>query len=110
MQKTSAPPNPHQWLPDVLKFAIIAGAVLLLFRWTFGRWPWQPKISTRNQAVFRARRLLGVEADSNRADIIAAHKRLVAMVHPDRGGSNEQVHEANAARDLLLDELPHEVR
>ncbi len=29
------------------------------------------------------------------------------MVHPDRGGTNAQVHEANAARDLLLDELPH---
>ena len=32
------------------------------------------------------------------------------MVHPDRGGTNEQVHEANAARDLLLDELPEEPR
>ncbi len=94
----------------MLKFVIIAGAVLLFFRWIFGRWPWQPKISTRNQAIFRARRLLGVEARATRPDIIAAHKRLVAMVHPDRGGSNEQVHEANAARDLLLDELPHEVR
>jgi len=28
------------------------------------------------------------------------------MVHPDKGGTNEQVHEANAARDLLFDELP----
>jgi len=28
------------------------------------------------------------------------------MVHPDRGGSNEQVHEANAARDLLFDDMP----
>ena len=34
-------------------------------------------------------------------------KRLIAMVHPDRGGTDGQVHEANAARDLLLDELPH---
>jgi hypothetical protein len=31
----------------------------------------------------------------------------VTVVHPDRGGSSGQVHEANAARDLLLDELPH---
>ena len=30
------------------------------------------------------------------------------MVHPDRGGTAEQVHEANAARDLLLDELPRQ--
>lgn len=47
--------------------------------------------------------------DANRTDILSAHKRLVAMVHPDRGGSNEQVYEANAARDLLLDELPEEL-
>jgi len=37
---------------------------------------------------------------------LEAHRRLITMVHPDRGGTNEQVHEANAARDLLLDELP----
>ena len=39
----------------------------------------------------------------------AGHKRLIAMVHPDRGGTDGQVHEANAARDLLLDELPHQL-
>ncbi len=38
--------------------------------------------------------------------MIEAHRRLLAMVHPDRGGTNEQVHEANAARDVLLAELP----
>ena len=94
----------------MLKIAIIAGAVLLFYRWIAGRWPWQPKISTRNQAIFRARRLLGIEARANRSEVIAAHKRLVAMVHPDKGGTNEQVHEANAARDLLLDELPDEIQ
>ena len=94
----------------MLKFAVIAGAIVLLYRWIVGRWPWEPRMSTRDQAIFRARRLLGVEAQASRADIIAAHKRLIAMVHPDRGGSNDQVHEANAARDLLLDELPDQVR
>jgi curved DNA-binding protein CbpA len=54
----------------------------------------------------RARNLLGVRPDANHAEIIEAHRRLLAMVHPDRGGTNEQVHEANAARDLLLDALP----
>ena len=34
------------------------------------------------------------------------YRRLIAIVHPDRGGTNDQVHEANAARDILLDELP----
>ena len=64
-------------------------------------------MSTRAQAVYRARQLLGVSAAASREDIVGAHKRLVAMVHPDRGGTDGQVHEANAARDLLLNELPH---
>ena len=53
----------------------------------------------------RARNLLGVAADAPREAIIEAHRRLIAQVHPDRGGSNEAVHEANAARDLLLERL-----
>lgn len=83
-----------------------AGVICLLFRMITGRWPWQPRVSTRQQAVFRARRLLGVPERASREEILAAHRRLVAMVHPDKGGTNQQVHEANAARDLLFDELP----
>ncbi len=51
--------------------------------------------------------LLGTGDNPNREEIIDAHRKLIAMVHPDRGGSNGLVHEANAARDLLLDALPH---
>ncbi|WP_284126259.1 J domain-containing protein [Parerythrobacter aestuarii] len=93
----------------MIRLLIIAAVLSVLCRWAVGKWPWQylsPARSTRSQAVFRARRLLAVRENANRTEIISAHKRLVAMVHPDRGGSNEQVHEANAARDLLLDELP----
>ncbi len=82
---------------------------VLAWRLVTGRWPWERKIATRAQAVFRARKLLGVSAAASRDEILAAHKRLVAMVHPDRGGTDGQVHEANAARDLLLDELPHQL-
>ena len=73
-----------------------------------GRWPWEflRASPTRGQALMRARKLLGVRADASRQEIVEAHRRLVAMVHPDRGGTNAQVHEANAARDLLINELP----
>lgn len=76
----------------------------------FGRWPWEylGVQSTRSKALSRARKLLGVPEKAARTDIVEAHKRLVAMVHPDRGGTNDQVHEANAARDLLLDDLPNQ--
>ncbi|MEM7780345.1 MAG: molecular chaperone DnaJ [Pseudomonadota bacterium] len=92
----------------MLRLLIILIIVCVLFRWAIGKWPWQfldPK-PTRKQAIFNARKLLRVESSADRQEIIAAHKRLIAMVHPDKGGSNAAVHEANDARDLLLDELP----
>jgi DnaJ family protein C protein 19 len=89
------------------RLIILAALAAIVWKMATGRWPWEQKVSTRAQALFRARQLLGVHANAGRAEIIEAHKRLVAMVHPDRGGTSEQVHEANAARDLLLDELPY---
>ena len=91
----------------MMRLLFFAALGVLAWRLVTGRWPWERNISTRAQAVFRARKLLGVSAAASREEILTAHRRLVAMVHPDRGGSNGQVHEANAARDLLLDELPH---
>ena len=93
----------------MIRLLLFAGVIVFGFKLVTGRWPWEPKQTTRAQAVFRARKLLGVSAAASREDILTAHKRLVTMVHPDKGGSNAQVHEANAARDVLLDELPYQV-
>ncbi|MEY4160803.1 MAG: hypothetical protein RLZZ136_1424 [Pseudomonadota bacterium] len=88
----------------LLLYAAIASLICKQFT---GRWPWDylRGQTTRNQALSRARALLGVSADASRAEILEAHKRLIAMVHPDRGGTTDQVYEANAARDLLLNTL-----
>lgn len=91
----------------MMKLLIFAVIAAMGWKLVTGRWPWERKLSTRAQAVSRARQLLGVSAAASRDDIVSAHKRLVAMVHPDRGGTDGQVHEANAARDLLLNELPN---
>lgn len=90
------------------RLIILAAIISVAVKMIFGRWPWDylRPASTRSQAVFRARKLLGVRANAEHGEIVEAHRRLIAVVHPDRGGSNDQVHEANAARDLLLDELP----
>jgi hypothetical protein len=88
------------------KLIVYAVLGVIVFKMATGRWPWEPKVAPRAQEVFRARKLLGVRAGADRAEIIEAHRRLLAMVHPDKGGTNEQVHEAQAARDVLLDELP----
>ncbi|MEO6041833.1 MAG: molecular chaperone DnaJ [Croceibacterium sp.] len=93
----------------MIKLLIFAAIACYGFKLVTGRWPWEPKISTRAQAVFHARKLLGVTAAASREEILGAHRRLVTLVHPDRGGSNAQMHEANAARDLLLDELPYPI-
>lgn len=52
-----------------------------------------------------ARRLLGVSADASLADIRAAHRRLIARVHPDAGGSAELASRINEARDALIADL-----
>ncbi|MEO0591587.1 MAG: molecular chaperone DnaJ [Pseudomonadota bacterium] len=92
----------------MLRFAIILAIVCLLYRWAMGQWPWQTlKLPpTRAQVLADARKLLEVEPDASRQTIIGAHKRRIAKIHPDRGGSGDAVHEANEARDLLLGALP----
>ena len=91
----------------MIRLLVLAAVASLAVKLVFGRGPWEylRSTSSRGQAVLRARKLLGVRADATHGEIMEAHRRLIAMVHPDRGGSNEQVHEANAARDLLLNEL-----
>ncbi len=87
----------------LLLYLILASAVL---RMATGKWPWQylsgPPGRDEEGA---ARTLLGLGRSANREDIIEAHRNLLIRVHPDRGGSNEAVHRANAARDLLLARL-----
>lgn len=72
-----------------------------------GRWPWEKrKVAGPSFEAAQARALLGVDTGADRREIVEAHRRRIAQVHPDRGGSSEQVHEANSARDLLLALLP----
>ena len=46
--------------------------------------------------------LLGVPANASAEAVRAAHRRLVARVHPDVGGSADLTVRVNAARDVLL--------
>lgn len=49
-----------------------------------------------------ALRTLGLRPDATPEDIKAAHRRLMASVHPDRGGSDQLAAQVNSARELLL--------
>jgi hypothetical protein len=88
------------------KLVLLAALVIVGCKLVLGRWPWELGAdSAARQAERKARALLGVGKDAGHAEVIEAHRRLIAMVHPDRGGTNAQVHEANDARDLLLTRL-----
>ena len=79
----------------------------LACRLLLGRWPWRLAGWRRTTPEeLRARSLLGLHKSATHGEIIDAHRQLIAQVHPDRGGTVEMVHEANAARDLLLSRLP----
>lgn len=82
-----------------MKWLIALAAIWLA--WRYLRPAPKPKLSPEAAA----RRLLGVPANADEATIRAAHRRLLAEVHPDRGGSADEARRANAARDLLLTRL-----
>ena len=84
-----------------LLILLILGCIVV--RMLSGKWPWAWwSASERSQAEAQARGLLGVNRTATRDEIAEAHRRLLVRVHPDRGGTSEAVHQANAARDLLL--------
>ncbi|MBH1997952.1 MAG: molecular chaperone DnaJ [Sphingomonadaceae bacterium] len=64
-----------------------------------------PKAPRRDD-VAQARALLGLSPDADPDAIRAAHRRLIASVHPDKGGTEALAAQINAARDLLLADRP----
>ncbi len=70
-----------------------------------GWWLWfRRKGDGVDRAMTRdeARRLLNVPADATADEIRSAHRRLIARVHPDVGGSADLTRQVNDARDMLL--------
>ena len=82
-----------------MKYLLLALVAFAIWRFLLRR-PKRRTLVDRNEA--QARAVLGVGPDAGADAIRAAHRRLVANVHPDRGGSAELARRVNAARDLLL--------
>ena len=49
-----------------------------------------------------AAKLLGLDPSADNEAILDAHRRLIAKVHPDAGGSAELAARINEARDVML--------
>ena len=85
------------WLLKI-GLAVLLGA--LIYAWVKARIA--PRV---RMPASEARALLGVGDGASQQDIRDAHRRLIARVHPDTGGSAELATRVNAARDALLNEL-----
>ncbi len=59
-----------------------------------------PALTTLDPAEARA--VLGLGMSASDSEIKAAHRRLIAQLHPDSGGSDYLAAKINAARDVLL--------
>jgi len=46
-------------------------------------------------------KILGLEINASKEDVLKAHKRLIQRLHPDRGGSDYLAAKINAAKDKL---------
>jgi len=83
---------------------LLIGAALFFFAQGQKAKPRKPKGQAlpSSDDIARARALLGLGPDADASEIRAAHRRLIASVHPDRGGTEALAAQINAARDLLL--------
>jgi len=81
-------------------------AMILPLVWLFVREAPPPRGRVGSaMAADEARRVLDVPPGADEQRIREAHRRLVAKVHPDQGGTAELAMRVNMARDVLLAEL-----
>ena len=84
----------------IAKIAVLLGLIAIAYLW------WRRRVVAANaMRPAEARSILQLPDKANAQDIREAHRRLIARVHPDAGGSADLARRVNAARDTLLEEL-----
>ena len=53
--------------------------------------------------INEAYKILELERNCSRQDIISAHKEKIKKAHPDKSGNTEAASQINRARDILLE-------
>ncbi len=78
--------------------------LIVLLALVAGLWIWWRRKTARSAPMpqAEARDLLGIGDGASLAEIRDAHRRLIARVHPDAGGSVELARRVNDARDALV--------
>ena len=87
---------------EMLAKGNIAATLILLAG--LGGWIAWRRLAPAGEAMSprEARDLLSLPAGADETAIRTAHRRLIARVHPDTGGSEELARRVNTARDTLL--------
>lgn len=85
------------FLVKALIVLVVVGMVLSYMR--------RGAVSGSSMRPAEARELLNIHVGASVEEIRAAHRRMMARVHPDAGGSAGLATRVNAARDILLAEL-----
>jgi DnaJ family protein C protein 19 len=81
----------------LLLLLIVVGMIYSFFR--------RSVVSGSSMRPAEARELLNIHVGATADEIRAAHRRMMARVHPDAGGSAGLATRVNAARDTLIAEL-----
>ena len=83
---------------------VVPGAALMGGSILWAAWR-RKQVSSSSMSPADARKLLGVSETATLTEIREAHRRLIARVHPDGGGSAELANRVNVARDTLVAEM-----
>jgi hypothetical protein len=84
----------------IAKLAVLLGLVAIVYIW------WRRSmVQATTMRPAEARSILQLPEQASATDVRDAHRRLIARVHPDAGGSADLARRVNTARDTLLEEL-----
>ncbi|WP_448578955.1 J domain-containing protein [Thermaurantiacus sp.] len=85
----------------MLKFLILLAVILGVIWWARG-WLRARSAGEPAMSLDEARAILGVGPADGPEAIRRAHRALMAVAHPDRGGAHGEAARVNAARDVAL--------